>query len=136
LHMIIALRVRVREKWISQIGKVFALLFQSWYRRMQLCVMKRTIPRRILSFDRMLSDILLLKLTLKSKSSITLFLQPFEDKIEFFKVKKALLALLEFLAFLKFLCLVTLVVLNSQLSLSVVSVTQLKLFANVSAVSY
>jgi hypothetical protein len=58
---------------------------------MQLCVMKRTIPRRILSFDRMLSDILLLKLTLKSKSSITLFLQPFEDKIEFFKVKKALL---------------------------------------------
>jgi hypothetical protein len=37
-----------REKWISQIGKVFAQLFQSWYtRRKQLCVMKRTIPRII-----------------------------------------------------------------------------------------
>jgi hypothetical protein len=99
------------------------------------CVMKRTIPRRILSFDRMLSDILLLKLTLKSKSSITLFLQLFEDKIEFFRSKRHFWALLEFLAFLKFLCLVTLVVLNAQLSLSVVSVTQLKLFANVSAVA-
>jgi hypothetical protein len=31
---------------------------------MQLCVMKRTILGRILSFDRILSDILLVKLTL------------------------------------------------------------------------
>jgi hypothetical protein len=105
---------------------------------MQLCVMIRTILGRILSFDRILSDILLLKFTLLEVKVVKhYFYYFFKIKSRFFLSKRYFWALLEFLAFLKFPCLVTLVVLNSQLSVSaVVSVTQLKLFANVSAVVY